>query len=70
MYAAKRFCCGPGADKREPTKQFYTKLSVYNTVVLGAPMSGSAYLPDMGSGNRDNVNQGHFDGCTSHTVRL
>ena len=35
MYAAKRFCCGPGADSREPTKQFYTKLFVYNTVVLG-----------------------------------
>src|SRR4051812_4474916 len=29
IYAAKRFCCGPGADKRQPTKQFYTKLSFY-----------------------------------------
>jgi hypothetical protein len=35
MYAAKRFCCGPGDDKRVPTKQFYTNLFVYNTVVLG-----------------------------------
>jgi hypothetical protein len=34
MYAAKRFCCGPGADKRDPTKQFYLNLFVYNTVVL------------------------------------
>lgn len=35
MYAAKRSCCGPGAEDRfVPTKQFYTKMSVYNTVVL------------------------------------
>jgi hypothetical protein len=34
MYAAKRFSCGLGADKREPTKQFYIMLFVYNTVVL------------------------------------
>src|SRR3954451_18053317 len=33
-YAAKRFSCGPGADKRDPTKQYYTKLFVYNTVLL------------------------------------
>jgi hypothetical protein len=34
MYAAKRFSCGPGAVSA-PTKQFYTKLFFYNTVVLG-----------------------------------
>jgi hypothetical protein len=34
MYAAKRFSCGPGAVSA-PTKQFYIKLFVYNTVVLG-----------------------------------
>jgi hypothetical protein len=43
MYAAKRFCCGPGADKRDPTKQFYINLFVYNTVVLGTLDPG---LPD------------------------
>ena len=34
MYAAKRFSCGPGADRRDPTKQFYLKLYLYNTVIL------------------------------------
>jgi hypothetical protein len=34
MYAAKRLRCGSGADKRVPTKQFYTKMLIYNTVVL------------------------------------
>jgi len=34
MYAAKRFSCGPGVERRDPTKQFYTKLFFYNTVVL------------------------------------
>src|SRR5262245_45975113 len=33
-YAAKRFCCGPGADDL-PTKQFYNEMFFYNTVVLG-----------------------------------
>jgi hypothetical protein len=35
MYAAKRFSCGPGAERRDPTKQFYIKLLFYNTVKLG-----------------------------------
>ena len=34
MYAAKRFSCGPGADSRDPTKQFYITLFVCNTVLL------------------------------------
>src|SRR5262245_32273568 len=36
IYAAKRCSCGPGAVSL-PTKQFYTKLLVYNTVVLEIP---------------------------------
>src|ERR1051326_3255433 len=35
IYAAKRRSCGLGVLSL-PTKQFYTKLSVYNTVVLEA----------------------------------
>jgi hypothetical protein len=35
IYAAKRLCCGPGEERRDPTKQFYTKMFVSNTVVLG-----------------------------------
>jgi len=34
MYAAKRFSCGPGVERRDPTKQFYTRLFLFNTVVL------------------------------------
>ncbi len=51
MYAAKRFCCGPGADKRDPTKQIYIKLSVYDTVVVGGrskTLSGKGFLFDIG----------------------
>src|SRR5947209_11192635 len=33
IYAAKRFSCGPG-EECFPTKQFYTRLLLYNTVVL------------------------------------
>jgi len=25
-YAAKRLCCGPGEERRDPTKQFYTTM--------------------------------------------
>src|SRR5437762_10014537 len=32
IYAAKRFSCGPGAERREPIKQFYIKLLFCNTV--------------------------------------
>jgi hypothetical protein len=35
MFAAKRFSCGPGAERREPIKQVYIKMFVYNTVLLG-----------------------------------
>ena len=35
IYAAKRLCCGPGEERRDPTKQFYTELFVFNTVILG-----------------------------------
>src|SRR5580700_11403592 len=34
IYAAKRLSCGPGAEGLVPTKQFYTNLLFYNTVVL------------------------------------
>src|ERR1700683_1822843 len=34
IYAAKRLSCGPGAEGLVPTKQFYTKVFFYNTVVL------------------------------------
>ena len=34
MYAAKRFSCGPGAERRDPTKQFYIKMFFYDLVVL------------------------------------
>jgi hypothetical protein len=34
IYAAKRLCCGPGEERRDPTKQFYIKLLIYNTVIL------------------------------------
>ena len=36
MYAAKRFSCGPGAERRDPTKQVYTNLFFYDPVVLTA----------------------------------
>jgi hypothetical protein len=36
IYAAKRLCCGPGEERRDPTKQFYIKLFIYNTVILVA----------------------------------
>jgi hypothetical protein len=32
-YAARRFCCAPGAERCDPTKQF-AKCFIYNTVVL------------------------------------
>jgi hypothetical protein len=35
MYTAKRFSCGPGAERRDPTKQVYTKMFFYDPVVLG-----------------------------------
>jgi hypothetical protein len=34
MYAAKRFSCGLGAERRDPTKQFYTRMFFYDPVVL------------------------------------
>src|SRR5947209_7197726 len=34
MYAAKRFSCGPGADSRDPTQQFYIRMFFYDTVML------------------------------------
>src|ERR1019366_2064135 len=34
MYAAKRCSCGPGAERRDPTKQFYIRLFFYDPVVL------------------------------------
>ena len=34
MYAAKRFSCGPGAERRDPTKQFYIRMFFYDPVVL------------------------------------
>ena len=36
MYAAKRLSCGPGVDRRDPTKQFYIKMFFYGPVVLAA----------------------------------
>src|SRR5215467_4137972 len=36
IYAAKRFSCGPGAERRVPTKQFYIRMFFYDPVVLGA----------------------------------
>src|SRR5579863_7012234 len=35
IYAAKRLSCGPGAERRDPTKQFYINLFFYDPVVLG-----------------------------------
>ena len=35
IYAAKRLCCGPGEERRDPTKQYYIKMFVFNTVILG-----------------------------------
>src|ERR1019366_4304434 len=34
IYAAKRFSCGPGAERRDPTKQVYIKMFFYDPVVL------------------------------------
>ena len=34
MYAAKRFSCGPGAERRDPTQQFYIIMFIYDTVIL------------------------------------
>ena len=42
MYAAKRFSCGPGAQRRDPTKQFYSKMLFYDPVVL-ARQSGRSF---------------------------
>ena len=41
MYAAKRFSCGPGAERRDPTKQVYTKMFFYDPVVLVSCSSAS-----------------------------
>src|SRR2546423_15496167 len=37
IYAAKRFSCGPGAERRVPTKQFYIKMFFNDRVVLDGP---------------------------------
>src|SRR6516225_5942449 len=42
IYAAKRLCCGPGEERRDPTKQFYIKLFFSNTVIL---TNGPEILP-------------------------
>src|SRR5579863_6977768 len=34
IYAAKRLSCGPGAERRDPTKQLYSKMLFYDPVVL------------------------------------
>jgi len=36
IYAVKRFSCGPGAERLDPTKQFYIRMFFYDPVVLGA----------------------------------
>src|SRR5579863_8962976 len=38
IYAAKRLSCGPGAERRDPTKQFYIKMLFYDPVVLGGTL--------------------------------
>src|SRR6516225_8156080 len=43
IYAAKRLCCGPGEERRDPTKQFYIKLFFSNTVILESSMGLSLY---------------------------
>src|ERR1035438_1119321 len=45
IYAAKRLCCGPGEERRDPTKQFYTKMFLFNTVILIPDgISGHAWI--------------------------
>jgi hypothetical protein len=41
MYAAKRLCCGPGEERRDPTKQFYSRMFLVNTVILGDHMANT-----------------------------
>ena len=43
IYAAKRLCCGPGEERRDPTKQFYIKLFVFDTAIPAgwSPFAGS-----------------------------
>ena len=48
IYAAKRFSCGPGADRRDPTKQFYIRMLFYDPVVLPRVISNHRYL-DVGT---------------------
>src|ERR1039457_2439807 len=43
MYAAKRFSCGPGAERRDPTKQFYIRMFFCDPVVLvHSPRAGAS----------------------------
>src|SRR5260370_22755955 len=52
MYAAKRFSCGPGAERRDPTKQFYIKMFFYDPVVLEELM---ILLPAWSIGNQNDL---------------
>jgi len=64
IYAAKRFSCGPGAEGLVPTKQFYTNLFLYNTVVLGAintPCRGGSERGAGRAGVRRHVETHIFD---------
>src|SRR5450432_3418132 len=45
IYAAKRLCCGPGEERRDPTKQFYIKLLIDNTVILPYDVGRALRLP-------------------------
>src|SRR6202035_4727918 len=45
IYAAKRFSCGPGAERRVPTKQFYIKMFFYDPVVLATTLWGFQATP-------------------------
>src|SRR6266700_2241079 len=40
IYAAKRFSCGPGAERRDLTKQFYIKMFFCDPVVLARRRTG------------------------------
>src|SRR3954469_8032411 len=42
MYAAKRLSCGPGAERCDPTKQFYTRMFFCDPVVLAKMVVRSA----------------------------
>src|ERR1700680_4693820 len=66
-YAAKRLCCGPGEERRDPTKQFYIKLFVFNTVILASCENNEAVRRNRNSCRISQPVQ-RWSGCVNSTA--